>query len=106
MRVAFVRPKEVVDVVAGIVGLFFDRFDGKQPVVVGAQAEAETGADDLTTIRGIGPAIARRLAEAGVATYAQLAALTAEEVRDCARLAAWQGHPEDWISQATAMIAH
>ncbi len=42
--------------------------------------DAPDAMDDFTRIRGIGPAFARRLQEAGVRTYAQLAAMTPEEV--------------------------
>ncbi len=42
--------------------------------------EAPDVVDDFTRIRGIGPAFARRLQEAGVRSYAQLAAMTPEEV--------------------------
>ncbi len=40
------------------------------------------GEDDFTRLRGIGPAFDRRLKEAGVTTFAQLAALTPEEVAE------------------------
>ncbi|CUH62467.1 50S ribosomal protein L21 [Thalassovita gelatinovora] len=36
---------------------------------------AAAGADDLTTITGVGPAAAKKLAEAGITTFAQLAAV-------------------------------
>ncbi|WP_323781926.1 50S ribosomal protein L21 [Thalassovita sp.] len=43
-----------------------------------AKAEAPAaaaGGDDLTTITGVGPAAAKKLAEAGITTFAQLAAV-------------------------------
>ena len=46
-----------------------------------AKAEAPAAsveADDLTKINGVGPAAAKKLAEAGITTFAQLAAVDAE----------------------------
>lgn len=37
--------------------------------------------DDLTDVRGIGPVFAQRLADAGITTFAQLAATGEEELR-------------------------
>ncbi len=45
-------------------------------------ATATTQADDLIAIDGIGPVIAKRLATAGITTFAQLAALTPEAVQE------------------------
>lgn len=118
MKLAFVQPRKVIDLVAGMIGLLFDRFDGEMPIhgetsVDSQQAadsqpvtEAQTTTDDLTKINGIGPAFARRLAQAGVSTYAQLASMTANEVRQRAKLAEWQADPEDWISQAAALTTN
>lgn len=43
-----------------------------------AEAPAAAAADDLTAITGVGPAAAKKLAEAGITTYAALAAVDAE----------------------------
>jgi len=105
MRLVFVRPKEVIDLVAGMIGLLFDQLDGEMPFepdLVG-EHEPEPETDDLTKISGIGPAFARRLEDAGVNSYAELAGMTSEEVRQRAGLAEWQGDPEDWINQAKAL---
>ena len=95
----FLQAKTVIDVAAGMVGLLFDRFDGEAIEL----EEEVVPADDLTMISGIGPAFARRLNEAGITTYAQLAELTADEVRQRAELSAWQGDPEEWIAQAKSL---
>lgn len=42
------------------------------------KAEAAAGADDLTQITGVGPAAAKKLADAGITTFAQLAAVDVE----------------------------
>jgi len=59
--------------------------------------------DDLTSIRGIGPAMSRRLNQAGIHTYAQLAASNPDELRkglgEVGRLASVQ----EWIAQAAAL---
>lgn len=60
-------------------------------------------ADDLQQISGIGPAFERRLNEAGITRYGQLAALSPAEVRERTRLEAWQGDVENWIAQAQAL---
>jgi len=105
MRLLFVKPTEVIDLVAGMIGLLFDQLDGDVQFESGAigESEPESVADDLTKISGIGPAFARRLVDAGVTSYAELADMTAEEVRQRAELAEWQGDPEDWINQAKAL---
>ena len=107
MRIVFVRPKEVIDVVAGMIGLLFDQLDGKTPFEMEMEAEQPAPVeDDLTKISGIGPAFARRLHDAGVSTYAELAGLTAQEVRERTELAEWQGDPDEWISQAQTLATN
>ena len=105
MRLAFIRPKVMIDLVAGMIGLLFDQLDGEMPFEGEAVGELEPKADDLTKINGIGPAFARRLDDAGVTTYADLAGMTAEELRERTQLAEWQGDPEDWIVQAQSLVA-
>jgi predicted flap endonuclease-1-like 5' DNA nuclease/cytoskeletal protein CcmA (bactofilin family) len=46
------------------------------------ETSAPVAEDDFTMLRGIGPTFDRRLKEAGVRTFAQLAALTPEEAAD------------------------
>lgn len=58
-----------------------------------AAPAADAAADDLTAINGVGPAAAKKLAEAGITSYAQLAALTEEAAAE-AKVKA------DWIEQA------
>ena len=106
MRLTFVRPKIVIDLLAGMLGLLFDQLDGAQPFDVVELDDATQQADDLTKISGIGPAFARRLNDAGVTSYGQLAGMTAEEVRQRTELAEWQGDPDDWISQAQGLLTN
>lgn len=61
-----------------------------------AAAAPAAGADDLTAITGVGPAAAAKLNDAGITSYAQLAALSADEA------AAIEGIKikDAWIEQA------
>ena len=104
MRLTFVRPKIVIDLVAGMLGLLFDQLDGAQPLGVSELDNSSPEANDLTKISGIGPAFALRLNDAGVTSYGQLAGMTAEEVRQRTGLAEWQGDPDDWVSQAQILL--
>jgi predicted flap endonuclease-1-like 5' DNA nuclease len=57
--------------------------------------------DRLEEINGIGPVFARRLNEAGIYTFAELAELTPERVHDIVHTEEWQKiEPEAWISEA------
>jgi len=63
------------------------------PKKAAPKQEAPAASDDLTAITGIGPAAEKKLVEAGVATYAQLAAIDADSFE------AVKVKPE-WIEQA------
>lgn len=57
--------------------------------------------DNLEIIDGIGPTYAKRLNEADIFSFAQLAELTPAQIRDIIKPAAWQKiEAESWISQA------
>jgi large subunit ribosomal protein L21 len=58
-----------------------------------AAAPAAAAADDLTAINGVGPAAAKKLNEAGITSFAQIAALSEEDAA-AAKVKA------DWIEQA------
>ena len=60
-------------------------------------------ADDLTRMKGVGPRLADRLNSLGIASFAQIAALTPEDADALdARLGDFQGriHRDRWIEQA------
>ena len=63
------------------------------------------GGDDLTRVRGIGPAFASRLAEAGLVSYADLSASTPEALQAIIGAPDWR-HPDyqDWIAQAGTLV--
>ncbi len=64
--------------------------------------------DDLTRIKGLGPKIAALLGEFGVTTFAQIAAMTPEEVeRIDAKLGRFSGRitRDQWVEQAKLLAA-
>ena len=65
-----------------------------------ASVAGEQSADDLRAVRGIGRETARRLYEAGVRTFADLARHTSSEIATKARVHAPRVQREDWIGQA------
>lgn len=56
--------------------------------------------DDLTAIRGIGPAMEQRLNAAGIKTFHQLARMTPSEVRKVLGERGQIGNVEEWLPQA------
>lgn len=57
--------------------------------------------DRLQKIHGVGDVFTRRFNEAGVFTFAQLAALTPERAREIIKPEEWQAiEPEQWIAEA------
>ena len=66
------------------------------------------GADDLTRIRGIGPAIAHRLSTAGVTTFDEIAARSPADLAaliGVTGISAEQIARKDWVGQAQALAA-
>jgi large subunit ribosomal protein L21 len=62
--------------------------------------------DDLTVIKGIGPVAAKDLNEQGITTFAQIAALSDEEIaRIDAAMPFSTAQIEDWREQAKALAA-
>ena len=60
-----------------------------------------TQADDLTAIRGIGPAIARKLEALGVTTFADLAAADPDDLAaKIARRPVTSNRVREWIAEA------
>lgn len=61
--------------------------------------------DPLVDINGIGPVYEKRLNEAGIQTFAELAALTPERVRAIINPESWQHiDPEAWINEARLLL--
>lgn len=65
-------------------------------------AKADKGADDLKQLSGVGPALEKKLHEAGVTTFAQIAAWTEADVADMDEKLSFKGRieREGWIDQA------
>lgn len=61
-----------------------------------AAPAAAAGSDDLTAINGVGPAAAKKLAEAGITSFAALAAVDVDTF-DAVKVKA------DWVDQAKAL---
>ena len=67
----------------------------------GNLTETESVGDDLKVISGIGLTYERRLKEAGIYTYADIAQQSPEELCSIAGLKSWQATaPEEWIAEA------
>ena len=66
------------------------------PKAEAPKAEAAAAGDDLTAINGVGPAAAKKLADAGITTFAQLAAV------DVDTFDAVKVKPE-WVEQAKTL---
>lgn len=66
-----------------------------------------TGKSQLQIIRGIGPAYARRLQEAGINTLHDLAKCKPEDITDTIQLKPWQNAmPGNWIQEARALTTN
>ena len=72
-----------------------------QVIVQEVVKEVMLDRDRLQKIHGIGDVFTRRFNEAGVYTFAQLAALTPERAREIINPEEWQAiEPEQWIAEA------
>ncbi|MFY0691479.1 MAG: 50S ribosomal protein L21 [Paracoccaceae bacterium] len=67
-----------------------------------AAKAADAAADDLKALSGVGPALEKKLLEAGVTTFAQIAAWTEEDVAAMDEKLSFKGRiqREGWIEQA------
>ena len=70
-------------------------------------APAATGGDDLTKLSGVGPVLAQKLADNGVATFAQIAAWGPEEIAEFDEKLSFKGRieREGWVEQAKKLAA-
>ncbi|MDO6729441.1 50S ribosomal protein L21 [Marinovum sp. 2_MG-2023] len=70
-----------------------------------AAPAAAAGADDLKELSGVGPALEKKLHEAGVTSFAQIAAWTDAEVEEFGEKLSFKGRieREGWIDQAKAL---
>jgi hypothetical protein len=81
----------------------------KQEVSTADELAQSAAADNFKLINGVGPAIAQRLQEAGVQTFAELAALSPGDifvlVGDLAGMSVERIERQDWIGQAQALMS-
>ena len=72
------------------------------PKKTGATKKETAASDDLTQLKGVGPAYAKKLNEAGITSFAQLASLTPEGVTELEEKLNASGRVErdGWIEQA------
>ncbi|AOE50110.1 50S ribosomal protein L21 [Kangiella sediminilitoris] len=69
-------------------------------------AAKKTDGDDLTQLSGVGPVIVKKLNEAGVTTFKQIAEWTAEDVARLDEELSFKGRieRENWIDQAKELM--
>jgi predicted flap endonuclease-1-like 5' DNA nuclease len=94
MEIAMSIFQNLINFTAGLMGILFDKYEGSLET-----SEGVVVADDLTQIDGIGPTFASRLYDAGVNTFALLAAISPEQVQEITHVAG-QGSPAAWIAEA------
>ncbi len=73
-----------------------------KPAKKAAAKPAATGADDLKKLSGVGPALEKKLHEAGVTTFAQIAGWSADDIADMDGKLSFKGRieREGWVEQA------
>ena len=70
-----------------------------------AQAAPAAGEDDLKQLSGVGPALEKKLHEAGITSFAQIAAWTDAEIAEIDEKLSLRGRitREDWVAQAAEL---
>jgi large subunit ribosomal protein L21 len=79
----------------------------KRASEIKAIAQAPVRQDDLKQISGVGPGLEKKLQDAGITSYAQIAALTDAEIQDLeANVVKFAGRikRDDWIGQARQLM--
>ena len=71
-----------------------------------AEAAPAAAADDLKKLSGVGPALEKKLLEAGVTSFAQIAAWTEEDIAAFDEKLSFKGRieREGWVDQAKAFV--
>ena len=72
-----------------------------------AAPKAAAGADDLKLLSGVGPALEKKLHEAGITSFAQIAAWTGAEVEEFGEKLSFKSRieREGWIEQAKELAS-
>ncbi|SFL92182.1 NADH-quinone oxidoreductase subunit E [Shimia aestuarii] len=82
------------------------KYEGKAEAAPAAAAPAaSTGPDDLKQLKGVGPALEKKLHEAGVTTFAQIAAWNADDIAEMDDKLSFKGRIErdGWVEQAKTL---
>ena len=92
---------------AGSVSASAEAAPAAKPAKKAATPAAAAGADDLKLLSGVGPALEKKLHEAGVTTFAQIAAWTEEDIAAMDEKLSFKGRieREGWVAQAQAKLA-
>ena len=92
---------------AGSVSASAEAAPAAAPAKKAATPAAAAGADDLKLLSGVGPALEKKLHEAGVTTFAQIAAWTEEDIAAMDEKLSFKGRieREGWVAQAQAKLA-
>lgn len=82
-----------------------DQQGSSQDLIATNENGEKLAKDDLQVINGIGPAYERRLNEAGIFTYSDLAHQTSDQLRQIVDLKSWHAaDPQQWIDEAQARL--
>ena len=67
-----------------------------------ADKMSDAGADDLKALSGVGPALEKKLHEAGITSFAQIAAWTEADIAEVDEKLSFKGRiqREGWVDQA------
>ncbi|MEZ4670407.1 MAG: helix-hairpin-helix domain-containing protein [Anaerolineae bacterium] len=78
------------------------------PAPKAARAKKSSGGDDLTVIEGLGPKSAQALHAAGITTFAQIAAMSGDELQEIVKVQAkvriLDGQTKTWPKQAKYLV--
>ncbi len=79
----------------------------KAAKVESAAAVEATGGDDLKKLSGVGPALEKKLLDAGVTSFAQIAAWTEAEIVEFDEKLSFKGRieRENWVEQAKSLAS-
>jgi len=94
-KLTLIKITEILTAGADKTGVKVATGKGAAPAAAPA-APAAAGSDDLTQLTGVGPAAAKKLNDAGLTSFAQVAALSADDI---AAIDAVKVKPE-WVEQA------
>jgi len=80
--------------------------DAKKDAPKKAAKKADAAGDDLKQLSGVGPALEKKLHEAGVTTFAQIAAWTEADIADMDEKLSFKGRieREGWVDQAKELV--